>query len=508
MSAQALSVVTLIVPNAEWHVSGHDDQPVLLSSALSFTFNTSFDIRTVSSRGASSGGDVTGLLYVPTLAATSACVNASEPYIPAAVTRRVNLPPDDYNLVALAPWVSGECSLEYMEAARRDPTKAILFFVPGLPGIPPDADDAQWDISSAQNWKATNGFPVYAVNAANGALLLRASAMYSGNMTDVPHGHMLTGYYASRDYVRLHVDIDTGNRRSLPSLWVILLVIVGFLLAIIGSASFGMHLLRRHRRKTLRRRVQSGHVDLEAVGIKRLTVPRAVLDAMPLCQYGKTHSAIEKEVVSTQIVSSRLAALVPTSTSYHPDALLQPTCAICLDDFVPFTTEQEGTIVRELPCHHLFHPECVDAFLRESSSLCPMCKKTVLPAGYCPRIITNVMVRRERLLRQTRERVAADSDSSDSAFPYTVRDRLQSMPGVRQFRASRRRQQITPLDSDTVRGHATPTAPLSLDLDRSQIQPHATADHRGGGPRQRAEYMLGRLAPDDPEAEDTKTTAA
>lgn len=154
---------------------------------------------------------MTGLLYVPTLAATSACVNASEPYIPAAVTRRANLPPDDYNLVALAPWVSGECSLEYMEAARRDPTKAILFFVPGMPGIPPDADDTQWDISSSQNWKATNGFPVYAVNGANGALLLRASAMYSGNMTDVPHGHMLAEYYASRDYVRLHADIDTGT---------------------------------------------------------------------------------------------------------------------------------------------------------------------------------------------------------------------------------------------------------------------------------------------------------
>jgi hypothetical protein len=39
---------------------------------------------------------------------------------------------------------------------------------------------------------------------------LMESALYSGNMTNVPHGHDLTELYDSRQYVRLFVDIDTG----------------------------------------------------------------------------------------------------------------------------------------------------------------------------------------------------------------------------------------------------------------------------------------------------------
>ena len=85
-----------------------------------------------------------------------------------------------------------------------------------------------------------------------------------------------------------------------------------------------------------------------------------------------------------------------TATPQTP--FLQPTCAICLDDFCA-----EESVVRELPCRHIFHAACVDAFLRENSSLCPLCKTSVLPKGYCPPVITNAMVRRERMLRRMRD---------------------------------------------------------------------------------------------------------
>jgi hypothetical protein len=83
----------------------------------------------------------------------------------------------------------------------------------------------------------------------------------------------------------------------------------------------------------------------------------------------------------------------------HFPAFSQPTCPICLDDFEPGETQ-----VRELPCRHIYHPECIDPFLLRTSSLCPMCKESVLPRGYCPTRITNVMVRRERILRRMRNR--------------------------------------------------------------------------------------------------------
>lgn len=44
------------------------------------------------------------------------------------------------------------------------------------------------------------------------------------------------------------------------------------------------------------------------------------------------------------------------------------TCAICVDEF------QENVVVRELPCGHIFHPDCIDEWLSNYSSMCPLCK--------------------------------------------------------------------------------------------------------------------------------------
>lgn len=43
----------------------------------------------------------------------------------------------------------------------------------------------------------------------------------------------------------------------------------------------------------------------------------------------------------------------------------------------------------------------IDEFLGEVSSLCPICKASMLPRGYCPEI-TNETVRRERAIRRLR----------------------------------------------------------------------------------------------------------
>lgn len=210
-----------------------------------------------------------------------------------------------------------------------------------------------------------------------------------------------------------------------------------------------MHYLQRRRRNDLRNRVANGQVDLEALGIKRLTVPQDQLDRMPLYTYGSRapgqydSSATAAHNANIHLASSEKAKSHHTSqnvdrpgspsssahaspaiqnnpTGYTPDLYSQPTCAICLDDFVPSSTTPtptKGTTVRELPCHHIFHPECVDAFLRDNSSLCPLCKKTALPQGYCPRNITNAMVRRERLMRRMRDRGLTDPEGELPILP-------------------------------------------------------------------------------------------
>ena len=57
-----------------------------------------------------------------------------------------------------------------------------------------------------------------------------------------------------------------------------------------------------------------------------------------------------------------------------PDAIGRETCPICIVDF------EEGDDLRVLPCegHHRFHQECVDQWLLELSSSCPLCRQGAL----------------------------------------------------------------------------------------------------------------------------------
>lgn len=297
-----------------------------------------------------------------------------------------------------------------------------------------------------------------------------------------------------------------------------------------------MHMIQRKRRTMLRRRVINGEVDLEALGIKRLTVPQEILDKMPVTTYSAAHIpplptepefAHTKEITSSS-PSSPIAAVAATSVprtskdgsvvspsvAQHSQAYSQPTCPICLDDF-----EAGETLVRELPCHHIFHPDCVDTFLLNNSSLCPMCKVSTLPKGYCPANITNAMVRRERNIRRLRDRVprrqsmaSHPNANSRRTFPVPVVGRIfsggprrvfagqgRSNIEMRDTRASElplhNNQRQSPLTSpvDTT----SPAAPVSDANAAPQSPcdppvPPVTGQTRREWARQRALAMIGR----------------
>ena len=163
----------------------------------------------------------------------------------------------------------------------------------------------------------------------------------------------------------------------------------------------------------------------------------------------------------------------------------QPTCAICLDDFAA-----GESMVRQLPCEHIFHPECVDAFLRDNSSLCPLCKKSALPKGYCPTVVTNAMVRRERNIR--RSRPSAQGNNA----------------GSRENRASRilgrlgRRSNATDVEmAATIPSAPSPVHVQSNAPDAVNDAPPAQPAGRREWARRRALSMLGpRPAPTEAEA--------
>lgn len=78
-----------------------------------------------------------------------------------------------------------------------------------------------------------------------------------------------------------------------PRLWVFMLIILGVLGSFILTASLISRLLQRRRRRSLLRRIESGEVDLEMLGIRNLRASQAVLDKMPLYYYGNSEHGVD-----------------------------------------------------------------------------------------------------------------------------------------------------------------------------------------------------------------------
>jgi hypothetical protein len=465
--------------------------------------------------------------------------------VPANATRLANLPPGkNYALIAVAPWYSAQCMSEYFEAARQAPTKGIFVYQPNQGDArPPVLNDPSWNLQDGGSWQRANSFPTYALTSKNGGDIMKQLGLYSGNLTDAPFGPQLAQDLDKTDYVRLWASTSISSGGQLPSLWVFLVIVLAILIISVSATSVAMHIIQRRRRNDLQRRVAAGEVDLEALGVKRLTVSQQILNKLPTYTYtANAPDNHEKPVPQaplpvldapstsldpeTGVKAAPLArrSSAPTATGLPASALNQPTCAICLDDF-----EHNESQVRELPCRHIFHPDCIDTFLLRNSSLCPMCKQSVLPVGGCPVKITNMMVRRERHITRMRARAANAGNAQPAAVPVNSAAVAQPatpptgafgslgrriMGGRRIFSAPERTR---PTPSDIEMGNTstppnpsfTPTdLPVANDITSAPppVAPDCTpTQNRREWARQRALQMLGQRHAPASEVEEADT---
>lgn len=75
-------------------------------------------------------------------------------------------------------------------------------------------------------------------------------------------------------------------------------------------------------------------------------------------------------------------ASLPHHDDIVPAQIGRETCPICIVDF------EEGDDIRVLPCDgkHCFHQQCVDPWLLQLSSSCPICRHgKCIPCSYCSR---------------------------------------------------------------------------------------------------------------------------
>ncbi|KAL2184465.1 hypothetical protein L209DRAFT_766972 [Thermothelomyces heterothallicus CBS 203.75] len=523
--------------NPSWKGGGTVSSTVIrnitaLSSDLSYSAQFFGNTTTLSSRFASiANGVISGLLFVPDLPDGDSCNWETAPHVPASAVRLADLPPMNLHLIAIAPWVNDHCSEAYLNAARITPVQAFLFYQPGTGSdSPPPADADDWHINGGSNWMKRASFPVFAVSGTVGEVVMQHLSLYSGNITEVPYGRNLTdrSLADSADYLRIWTELEIRSPPSGFETWVYVLIILAVLLTVITATSLLMHCVQAWRRVSLRRRVISGEVNLEAMGIRRLTVPVSHIKQFPLFTYHYEPEAMSSPVSPPPVRATRARTQTGTRTgsvslgdssvasqAARFDAITgpglsgpftvfttatdyQPNCEICLESY-----QNRVTIIRELPCGHIFHPECIDEFLQEISSLCPVCKASMLPKGYCPKI-TNAMVRRERAIRRLRGRVEIQDDGEDST-PGDLPGRWMATKS-RLFGVARRG---TPSSFSTELKDNRPK-PETRGSQRSQPQPRPDnrpdTDPRGGSPMALARERMRELAGFEPDDEDASLT--
>lgn len=119
-----------------------------------------------------------------------------------------------------------------------------------------------------------------------------------------------------------------------------------------------------------------------------------------------------------------------------------------------------------------------------------MCKKSVLPLGYCPEKITNAMVRRERAIRRLRPRVTINDEGMDVAGDGWIhRNHDWRSVSHRVFRGRNRQS-----------SRSGPTTSLELQENESAFtgtSDSATRLRRQEIAHQRARELLGNSAPTD-----------
>ena len=345
--------------------------------------------------------------------------------LPRNVTRRSDLPPTNYKLIAIAPFFKKECTKAYLKATRFHSVRAFIFYkANNFTNKPPEVDNPTWDLDDGGAWIEENQFPIFAIPGADGQNLVNRLSKYSGMIEEAPHGQEIIDIYGPnpRDYIRIWAELTLKDSKSLPALWTFFVIVIGSLLVIITFISIFLHMVQRRRRKNLYERVKAGEVDLEVEGIARVHVPEPDVKAFPVFTF-----QLDPERMSEPPTPGSAPVTAPRSarTSRHGDRSIlsvitpasrartnltsdmstaannrQYACHLCEDPF-----ENKKTIIRELPCGHIFHPECIDEYLLHISSLCPVCRTCMLPVGYAPRI-TNGMVRRERAMRRVKGRVS------------------------------------------------------------------------------------------------------
>ena len=100
----------------------------------------------------------------------------------------------------------------------------------------------------------------------------------------------------------------------------------------------------------------------------------ACVGCLLVCVHAGVMTSNERSMfMSEQLLTEEQVLKLPT-VSFHfgDEPTLQTSCAVCIEEY------SEGDKLRQLPCGHVFHTECIVPWLTERHISCPLCKSDVI----------------------------------------------------------------------------------------------------------------------------------
>ncbi|EXJ74796.1 uncharacterized protein A1O5_01492 [Cladophialophora psammophila CBS 110553] len=176
---------------------------------------------------------------------------------------------------------------------------------------------------------------------------------------------------------------ENDQNRGANVVKIVLFTMTGTILAFFGTiALMGAIRVYLHPERYMARNPASQSMRNRAKGITR-----AILDTIPIVRFAdKTDIELEsveqgnadinmqnQEDIAGQTIKcssddSTSAAMTESHSARALDGERCLKCSICTEDF------SIGEQVRVLPCFHKYHPACVDPWLLNLSSTCPLCR--------------------------------------------------------------------------------------------------------------------------------------
>jgi len=219
---------------------------------------------------------------------------------------------------------SDSCSIyEQINAIQQEGVIGAVFYVDG-------------PTSTTSSSKPGIKIPVFKISREKGADLMNKLADAEG----------------STRMVRVIMIPSSG---SFSGGWQIAIIVIGSILAVSFLVSVLIHCRLYQLRRRERNLMIAQHEANVNSKLKVFTLEKSVLKTFP-----------------TKVYNKQLDGSAVTSDS-SKSATISEICSICLEELV------DGETLRELPCSHLYHMECVDKWLTTKSSHCPLCKQDATP---------------------------------------------------------------------------------------------------------------------------------